>query len=169
LLTLFLLSMSLWALSGCATLGIATTDEMTQLETDLRAENRRASTRIQTLEQEVAQLEELQEKMSEVESTLVRLNQFEQQTTADVDSLMTMFREATEELEAMGLNTMAEDLATAKANSRYVANSYITLLRSEYESLGAQIQELERMMREGPSAEPAAAREESTEELLPVD
>ena len=38
-------------LGGCATLGIATTEEMTQMQTDYQAQNRQNETRIQALEE----------------------------------------------------------------------------------------------------------------------
>lgn len=136
-------------LGGCSTLGIATTGDVEEMQADQQSRNRRTETQLQNMQND---LDSLQTQLEQLEATLTR---FEQMTRGDLDSLMTEFREARDELEAMGLDTMADDLATARENTRKISESYLMLLKAEYEALGQQIQEIETMMQPSPPQSPA--------------
>lgn len=129
-------------LTGCSVLGIATANDLETVQTAQETQSRRSAAQIQTLEQDMARLDT---QMTELENTTARLKELENMSRGDLDSLMTEFRAATGELEAMGLATMAEDLAAARENSRRAVENYLNRLKAQHIALGQEITELEAM------------------------
>ena len=125
-------------LSGCSTLGIATTEELAATETRLQNSNRDTSARLDNLEQGTADMQQT-------------LNQI----ATSIDTMNTRFGRAKTWLETMNLDTISQDAqAASKAaldvDSRHKAflTGYLEWLKGQQALIEKQIAAVEGKMKE---------------------
>ena len=143
-IVLLVFAMVMPLLGGCATLGIATSDELTATETRLKNSTRANTTRIDNAEKSNA----------EMQKTLTEL-------TTSIDTLNTRFLRAKAWLETMNMDTIAADAQeasqlalSAEARSREFFVQYLEWLKSMQAALVKQIELLETKMKDGPAGTP---------------
>ena len=136
--------------TGCSTLGIATTEELTDLESRIQTSGRTSNTRLDKIETDQATI--LQQ-MSEI--------------SASIDSLNTSFANASEWLKTMNLDTISADAKNAtnaatlaEARSRKFLDYYLAWIKSQHTALEKQIADLEASMK--PAAEESEKPAEDT-------
>ena len=158
---LFCGSILLPVLTGCSTLGIAETKDVTAMEARIDNENQQINTR---LEASLANQQELQAQVNQ-------LMQSQSATAAQVDSLVHHFEIAREWLKDLNIDSLSEDVSTihrvsAEANdrSRKVTEFYVEWIRNQHETLGKQLQALEASLKESappPSSEGSRGQDDS--------
>ena len=142
---LLVLTLAIPFLNGCSTLGIATADELTAVETRLRNADRAATTRIEVLETDTA----------EMKTTIAAI-------TTELDSLNVRFARARTWLETMNLDTITADAQAAVASAKSLETSsksfmdnYLDLIRAMNALFDQQLKLLE------PKTPPAGEAESS--------
>jgi chromosome segregation ATPase len=130
-------------LNGCSTLGIATTDELTAMESSQRTSNNSTNTRIDNLEKSTGDLQ----------TTLTQM-------TASIDTLNARFARAKTWLETMNVDTISADAQkaseaamSAEARSREFLEHYLEWIKAQHAALEQQITTLEAKMKQAPSGD----------------
>jgi septal ring factor EnvC (AmiA/AmiB activator) len=128
-------------MSGCSTLGIATTEDLTALENRLQSSNNSTSARLDNLEQE----------KTDLQSTLTQIS-------ADIDTLNNRFARASEWLKNMNLDTISQDAQdasqaamNAESRSRAFLAEYLEWVKAQHAMLEEQIATLEAHMQKEPA------------------
>jgi uncharacterized phage infection (PIP) family protein YhgE len=131
-------------LNGCSTLGIATTDDITAMESRLQNSDRSTVTRVDNLERGTNDMQ-------------VTLNQI----TSNIDSLSAQFSRARVWLETMNLDTISADAqeatkaaTSAEARSRAFLEHYLEWIKEQHATLEKQITALEAQMKQGAKVTP---------------
>ncbi len=140
---LFALAMAVPIFNGCSTLGIATTDELTAMESSVRTSNNSTNTRIDNLEKSTGELQ----------TTLAQM-------TASIDTLNARFARAKTWLETMNVDTISADAQraseaamSAEARSRAFLEHYLEWIKEQHAALEKQIATLETKMKQAPSGD----------------
>jgi chromosome segregation ATPase len=143
-------------LSGCSTLGIATSEELSATESRLENSSRATNSRLDNLEKGTADLQQ----------TLAQI-------TSSIDSLNTGFARAKKWLETMNLDTISADAqaasnaaVSAEARSRAFLKHYLEWIKQQHALLEKQIATLEAQMKEateGTSKSPDSTEGNSSE------
>ena len=144
---LLALALAVPFLNGCSTLGIATADDLTAMESSLRNSNNATNTRIDNVEKSTGDMQ--------AELT---------QMTTSLDSLNARFARAATWLETMSLDTIAEDTKKATEEARAVAavsqeffKSYLEWIKAQHAALDQQIKILDAQMNKSPADTPEKA------------
>jgi outer membrane murein-binding lipoprotein Lpp len=131
-------------LSGCSTLGIATTDDLTAAESRLQNSQRATTTRVDNLEKNT----------SDLQATLTQIS-------SNIDTLNTRFARAKVWLENMNIDTIAADsqeasaaAISAEARSRAFFSHYLDWIKSLNAMLEEQITTLETQMKSDATGTP---------------
>ena len=140
---LLALVMAVPFLNGCSTLGIATTDELTAMESSQRTSNNSTNTRIDNLEKSTGDLQ----------TTLTQM-------TASIDTLNVRFARAKTWLETMNIDTITADAQkasdaalSAEARSRAFLEHYLEWIKAQHAALEQQITTLEAQIKQAPSGD----------------
>jgi chromosome segregation ATPase len=155
---LLALALVLPVLNGCSTLGIATTDDITAMEARLQSANSATDTRVNTLEQNTA---DMQQTLNEI--------------TASLDTLNARFARAKTWIETMNIDTISADVQeasqkamSAEARSRAFLEHYLEWIKSQQALFEQQIVTLEAKLKQAeetkPLDEPDTAPAEQPEE-----
>jgi len=138
-------------LSGCSTLGIATTEDLEATETRLRSAQRATDTRARTNEQA----------LQEMSASVDQLTEMQQQVAASIAELNEQFASAKTWLDGMELESMAESAQrteaaalTAEQRSRNIVVGYLEWARKHRAMLDEQIKILEQATQGTPVNEP---------------
>jgi hypothetical protein len=144
---LLALALAVPFLSGCSTLGIATSDDLTAMESSLRNSNNATNTRIDNVEKSTGDMQ--------AELT---------QMTTSLDSLNVRFARAATWLETMSLDTIAEDSKNATEQARAAAaisqdffKNYLEWIKAQHAALDQQIKTLEAQVNKAPADTPEKA------------
>lgn len=146
-------------LSGCSTLGIATTDELTATENRLQGSNSATN----------ARLDQLEQGSTDMQQTLTQI-------TASLDSLNANFAEAKAWLQTMDLDTISEDAKSAtqaateaESRSRAFLAHYLEWLKAQQDLINQQITMLESKLNQTTGTLDPPDTDEGTSSDQPAD
>ncbi len=138
---LLALALAVPFLTGCSTLGIATSDDLTAMESSLRNSNNATNTRIDNVEKSTG---DMQAELTQI--------------TTSLDSLNVRFARAATWLETMSLDTIAEESKKATEEARAVAavsrvffQNYLEWIKEQHAALDLQIKTLEAQVNKAPA------------------
>jgi chromosome segregation ATPase len=139
-LGLLLVVLAPLVLVGCSTLGIAETKDTEALDSRLTSQTRQNATNIQQTQNQVAGMD----------TTVARLARNDAQTQARLDSLSANFAAANEWLKQFNIDTIAEDAEAAThraqaadARTQAISRYFLDKARLDSENLLRQIQEFQ--------------------------
>jgi chaperonin cofactor prefoldin len=153
---LLALALAVPLFNGCSQLGIATADDLTAMEARLQSTNSATDTRVNTLEQNSA---DMQQTLTEI--------------TTSIDTLNARFARAKVWIETMNIDTISSDVQkaskqamSAESSSRAFLEHYLEWIKAQQALLEKQVTALEAKLKangEGEAKSPGSTGDKSSE------